>query len=336
MYTTTPEQLDIPTPARHLALALLLLLPPAAQGEAFEAFALALPGEARAIEMVPISGGSFVMGGPAGEAGRDASEVPQREVSVSDFWMSRFEIDWQQYELFVYRDDAEFNKRAPEHVLRALAIDGVTGATAPYADMSFGMGKAGYPAINITRYAAQAYARWLSARTGRFFRLPTEAEWEYACRAGTTTPWSFGADPGAMDEYAVHAGNSNGQYAPTGTRAANPLGLHDMHGNVAEWTLDQLATYAAQATHNPYRRPDALYPGVVRGGSWMDDPRALRCAARQPSAPEWKERDPQLPKSLWWHTNAPFVGFRLVAPRVQPPRAEIQKYWLDAREDYGI
>ncbi len=302
----------------------------------FAPFSVRLPAAAPAIEMLPVSGGRFLMGSPESEVGRDASESPQHEVSVGDFWMSRFEIDWQQYELFVYRDAAEFGRRAPAATLEALAIDAVTGATAPYADMSFGMGKAGYPAINITRHAAQAYARWLSARTGRFFRLPTEAEWEYACRGGTTTPWSFGAAADAAGEHAVHAGNSGGQYARTGTRAANPLGLHDMHGNVAEWTLDQFAAYPDAAVQDPYNPPTDLYPGVVRGGSWMDEPAALRCAARRPSAPEWKERDPQLPKSLWWHTNAPFVGFRLVAPRVQPPPEELRRYWLEPMEDYGI
>ena len=318
-----------------LAIICLLLFSAAASGSDFEPFTLALPGEAGELEMAPVNGGCFAMGSAEREPGHVATEAPVREVCVDDFWMGRFEIDWQQYELLVYRDEAEFGKRASDAELEALAIDGVTGATAPYADMSFGMGKAGYPAINITRYAAQAYARWLSARTGRFFRLPTEAEWEYACRGGTATPWSFGANAAAADEHAIFAINSEGGYAPIGSRAPNPLGLYDMHGNVAEWTLDQFAPYPDEPAKNPYNRPEELYPGVVRGGSWMDEPEALRCAARRPSAPEWKERDPQLPKSLWWHTNAPFVGFRLVAPRKQPPAEIIERFWLDALEDYG-
>jgi len=321
-----------------LASAALLSVPGSLLAENFNAFEQPIPGTSQSIAMVPISGGRFNMGSPEDEPGRSSAEGPLHPVQVGDFWMGQYEINWQQYELFVYRDEAEFGKLVEPEKLQNLAIDGVTGATAPYAEMSFGMGKDGYPAVNVTQYAALQYARWLSARTGHFYRLPTEAEWEYACRAGSTTAFSFGDTPDIASDYAVYKANSNGGYARPGSRKPNPWRLYDMHGNVAEWTMDQFdpGFYADVDADNPWNRPSTLYPRVARGGSWIDEPDQLRCAARRPSAANWKERDPQIPKSLWWLTNAPFVGFRLVRPRIQPDADEIGSYWLEAIEDYGI
>ena len=277
------------------------------------------------------------MGSDTSEPGHQPDESPRREVLVGDFWMAEFELNWQQYELFVFRDK-RFPILVDEARLQRLAIDGVTGATAPYAEMSFGMGKEGYPAVNMTQYAALRYARWLSAKTGHFYRLPTEAEWEYACRAGTSTPWSFGAEESELDRHAVFADNSDGRYARPGTRTPNPWGLYDMHGNVAEWTLDgyDASGYANLPAENPWRRPEQLYPRSTRGGSWIDAAEQTRCASRRGSAPEWKERDPQIPRSLWWLTNAPFVGIRLVRPRTAPSADEIAEYWPEAIEDFGL
>ena len=320
------------------ALILLSLTLPAYGQAEFSAFTQTIPDTDQSIAMVPVAGGSFTMGSPESEPGRDASEGPQHKVTVADFWMGQYEINWQQYELFVYRDEESFNKLSSQQQLDALAIDGVTGATAPYVEMSYGMGKDGYPAVNVTQYAALQYARWLSAKTGRFYRLPTEAEWEYACRAGTDTPWSFGSDAKAAEDYSVFNANSENRYAKTGSRKPNPWQLYDMHGNVAEWTLDQFdpGFYASSDGDNPWNQADELYPRVVRGGSFRDPVEQTRCAARRPSAANWKERDPQIPRSNWWLTNAPFVGFRLVSPRVQPGPEEIRRYWLEAIEDFGI
>jgi formylglycine-generating enzyme required for sulfatase activity len=304
----------------------------------FDAFEQVIPHTQQSIAMVPIKGGSFTMGSAGDEPGHQTWEGPQRTVTVDDFWMGQYEINWQQYEIFVYRDEDTFTRFADQEKLDALAIDGVTAATSPYVEMSFGMGKEGFPAVNITQHAALQYARWLSAKTGRFYRLPTEAEWEYACRAGSNTPWSFGDDPTAANDYAIYADNSEERYATTGSRKPNPWQLYDMHGNVAEWTMDQFNPdyYQQASANNPWNRPTELYPRVARGGSWVDTLDQLRCAARRPSAANWKERDPQIPKSLWWLTNAPFVGFRLVSPRTQPSPQEIAEYWLEAIEDYGI
>ena len=130
----------------------------------------------------------------------------------------------------------------------------------------------------MTHHAAMEYCRWLSAKTGKIYRLPTEAEWEYACRAGTTTAYSFGDDPDELDEYAWYVDNAE-QPQPVGKKKPNPWGLHDMHGNVAEWCLDHYvadiySTLAKDPLVDPAgrpARPQKEYPYVARGGSWDDD-----------------------------------------------------------------
>jgi formylglycine-generating enzyme required for sulfatase activity len=203
--------------------------------------------------------------------------------------------------------------------------------------MSFGMGKSGYPAINMTQYAALSYCRWLTALTGHFYRLPTEAEWEYACRAGTRTAYHFGDDPEQLDEYAWYYDNSNGTYQKIGTKKPNQWGLYDMHGNVAEWTMDQYIpdyyAFEGRPGENPFAAPTTLYPRVVRGGSWDDDPEDLRSATRRGSQPRWKQRDPQLPKSNWWQTDASFLGFRVVRPLKDPTPEEIAIYFPEPIQD---
>ncbi len=329
-------------PLRILAPGLLLGLfanlaagvSPAAE---FSGYKEPVPGADVSISMIPVSGGNFLMGSHEAEPGRADPEGPQHEVSVGDFWMGQFEVTWAQYQVFVYRDD-DFDRLVSPQKLAELAIDGVTGASAPYTMTGMGDRKQeNHPATSVTQHAALSYARWLSAKTGRFYRLPTEAEWEYACRAGTDTAWSFGNDPGAADDFAVYDGNSDRGSAAVGTRKPNPWQLYDMHGNVAEWTMDQYdpVFYAKSGPDNPMNRPTTLFPRVTRGGSWAHRVSAIRCAARLPSDPDWKEMDPQLPRSSWWHTDAPFVGFRLVRPRVQPSPQVIERYWLEAIEDYG-
>ena len=168
--------------------------------------------------------------------------------------------------------------------------------------------------------------------TGNFYRLPTEAEWEFACRAGTKTAYSFGDDPADLDIYAWYEGNSEGTYQKVGQKKPNPWGLHDMHGNVSEWTLDQYIPTVynkrkRKTVSNPRVIPTKVYPRAVRGGAWTDKPSRLRSASRRPSSKQWKKRDPQIPKSLWWHTDAPFVGFRIVRPLNTPTVEEQKTYW---------
>ena len=199
--------------------------------------------------------------------------------------------------------------------LPADAADAMSRPTPPYADESWGWGKEKQPVIGITQYAAAHYCQWLSARTGKHYRLPTEAEWEYAARAGTTTAYSFGDDMSKAEVYAWLRANAGEQPHVGGIKQPNAWGLFDMHGNVAEWTGDKYdaAYYATSPKTNPFDDPGAaLYPHAVRGGSWDDAAPRLRSAARRTSMEAWSRRDPQNPKSLWWHTDATFVGFRVV------------------------
>ena len=291
-----------------------------------------IPGTPEVIEMALIPGGTFSMGSPKSEQGHFGDEGPQHLVEVDPFWMGKFEITWDLYELFISRG---IDKKRPATVSgKEVDIDvaAVSGATQPYTEMSFGMGVEGYPAICMTQLAAVKFCEWLSAMTGNFYRLPTEAEWEYACRAGTKTAYSFGDNPSNLDIYAWHEGNSGGAYHKVGQKEPNPWGLYDMHGNVSEWTLDQYVptvynTRKRKTVDNPLQTPTKTYPRVVRGGAWSDKPNRLRSAARRPSSKKWKKRDPQIPKSLWWHTDAPFVGFRVVRPLETPSPLEQNKYW---------
>lgn len=211
-------------------------------------------------------------------------------------------------------------------------VDAVTRPTKPYLDMTFGMGKENHPALAMTHYNAIQFCKWLYARTGVFYRLPTEAEWEYASRAGSTTEYAFGDDPAQLIDYAWYKVNSEDKTHPVGQKKPNQWGLYDMYGNVAEWTYDQYkadyyATVKGDNANNPVSVPDKLYANVIRGGSYDDQAKELRSAARRPSDPVWKQLDPQIPKSNWWFPEAPFIGMRLVRPVKAPSKADIDAYY---------
>jgi formylglycine-generating enzyme required for sulfatase activity len=265
-------------------------------------------------DMVPIPGGEFQMG----SAGGKKDETPVHTVRIEPFWMQAHEVTWDEYRLFMFANQAgETGHPDP-------LVDAVSRPTKPYVEMSFGMGINGFPAISMTQHAANKYAEWLSAKTGEFYRLPTEAEWEYACRAN-------GPAPAALDDYAWYAANSNGKYQKVATKKPNAWGLYDMLGNVMEWTLDQYmpdySQFAGKTVTEPWVIATKPYPHAVRGGSWNDSAEQVRCAARVPSDPSWKMEDPQLPKSIWYHTDAQWLGFRLVRPVKAPSAAEKKRYW---------
>jgi formylglycine-generating enzyme required for sulfatase activity len=250
--------------------------------------------------------------------------------------MGKCEVTWNEYEIWTFSLDIQRrNLNNIEPTERDKLADAVTRPTKPYTDMTFGMGKEGYPAICMTQWAAKKYCEWLSAKTGHYYRLPTEAEWEYAARAGTTTAYSFGDDPAQLGEYAWYFENSEDAYHPVGKKKPNPWGLYDMHGNVAEWCLDRydVSFYTTlgrdKPAVNPYNPPKGPYPHVVRGGSWDDDAVRLRSAARRGSDKSWKVQDPQIPQSIWYFTDALFVGFRVVRPLVEPS-AELKAAYLAA------
>ncbi|MCC7085670.1 MAG: SUMF1/EgtB/PvdO family nonheme iron enzyme [Pirellulales bacterium] len=293
-------------------------------------------------DMLPIPGGKFTMGSPESEPGRKPDEGPQHEVAVEPFWMGKYEVAWDAFEEYTMKMNAHRRKvlSQPATPNDKLA-DAIAHPTPPYTDMSFDMGKDGRPAIAMTHYAARMYCKWLSTKTGRYYRLPTEAEWEYACRAGTKTAYSFGDDPAKLGEYAWYFENADGKYHKLGAKKPNPWGLYDMHGNVCEWVLDQYdpdyyQKFAGKVSNNPFAATSKMYPHVARGGHWDDDdPAMLRCAARRSSDQEWKQQDPQLPQSVWYYTDAPWVGFRVVRPLREPTAEEKQKIWDEGLDAEG-
>jgi formylglycine-generating enzyme required for sulfatase activity len=296
--------------------------PPSASS--MKSYVETIPGTEVKFEMLPISGGTFTMGSPAEEAKRGDDEGPQHPVQIAPFWMGKYEVTWEEYDNFAFSLDLKKKEREKVDLTKQPETekksDAVTRPTPPYADETFSFGRNGQPCICITHHAAMEYCRWLSEKTGKIYRLPTEAEWEYACRAGTKTAYSWGNDAGQLGEYAWNVDNAE-KPQKIGKKKPNPWGLYDMHGNVAEWCLDHYVkdTYKSyptdKATVGPVILPDAKeYPYVARGGSWDDDADKLRSAARRASDKEWSTQDPQRPQSIWWHTDATFVGFRIIRP----------------------
>ena len=310
-------------------------------------------------KMIALKGGEFVMSSPEGEhENRTDDEGPQKKVKIEPFWIGQTEIPWALYKPFyengIARNkdgsllasdkDKEVTVRGKQRkkaVKDALArgdssniVDVVSQPTPQYHDM-FGSGEhaseLNYPAMCTTHHAASKFCQWLSAQTGHFYRLPTEAEWEYACRAGTTTAFHFGDDIAKLDDYAWHGDNSEFTYYPVGTKKPNPWGLYDMHGNVGEWVLDGFSegyrNTIKDGAVNPWNISLTRYPRIVKGGSWDQNPDECRSAARAQSVKDWKDTDPQVPKSIWYHTDGQFIGFRIVRPLKTPTAEEMHVYW---------
>jgi formylglycine-generating enzyme required for sulfatase activity len=317
--------------------ALILATQEVTEASAMKSYTNTIPGTKVTYAMVPIPGGEYVMGSPENEDGREGDEGPQHKVRVDPFWMGQHEVTWDEFELFMYTDE---ERKFKDTIQTDPAIDRISDAvsrpTRPYVEMSFGMGRYGYPAIAMTQHGANKYCQWLSAKTGHFYRLPTEAEWEYACRAGTTTAYYYGDDPAEVGQYGWFEDNGDFKYQKVGRKKPNPWGLYDMHGNVWEWCLDQYtedySMWKEPVTVNPWNRATEPYPHVTRGGSYDDMAVRLRSAARKGSSRAWKMQDPQLPKSVWWLSDAPWVGFRLVRPLKVPSADELTKYWTSGVE----
>ncbi len=266
------------------------------------AYSVTIPNTTIKYDVVPIPAGAFEM-------------APNLQVHLSAFWMQAHEVTWDEYRLFM------FANQAGEVAHKDELVDAVSRPTRPYVEMSFGMGINGFPAISMTQHAANKYAEWLSSKTGEFYRLPTEAEWAYACRAGAAN------DPTPLGDYAWFAGNSGGKYGKVATKKPNAWQLYDMLGNVMEWTLDAYAPYKTGSETDPWVKATQPYPEVVRGGSWNDPANQVSCSVRVPSDASWKQQDPQLPKSIWYLTDAQWLGFRLVRPAKVPSAEEMFKYW---------
>jgi sulfatase modifying factor 1 len=168
-------------------------------------------------DMQAIPSGTFKMGSENGKA----DEKPVHEVQLDAFWIGKYEVTWDIFEPFLYRD---YEEKANVGKISA-EVDAVTRPSKPYLDMTFGMGKENQPALAMTQYNAIQFCKWLYARTGVFYRLPTEAEWEYACRAGKNTNYFFGNDANELKDYAWFADNSENKTHQVGQKKPNAWGL---------------------------------------------------------------------------------------------------------------
>jgi formylglycine-generating enzyme required for sulfatase activity len=301
-----------------------------------------IPGTKIKFTMVPIPGGKFTMGSPENEPNRRDDEGPQFDVVVEPFWMSKYELTWAEFKRFMdlTRQFKQLKQRGLQKIKGGNQIDAVTAPSALYdPSYSFAAGEGNdQPAATITQYSAMQYTKWLSLLTESFYRLPSEAEWEYACRAGTTTAYYFGDDPGLLKEHAWYQTNAGEERHPVGKLKPNPWGLHDMHGNVAEWVLDAYSKDAYQAyggmtmsAKDTLQRSTEIYPRVARGGSFESKSDQCRSSSRLASSVDWQVDDPNLPRSPWWYTSSPAtgVGFRLIRPLVEPnSRRQMEEFWI--------
>lgn len=316
-------------------------------------------------DMIFIKGGDFKMGSPESEKDRLKIEGPQRDVKIEPFWMGKIEVTWELYEAYqkdvhnrnkngsINRDGnmetVEANERQGDETL----LDAISQPTPPFHTMHYEMGggegySAEFPAISMTQHAASKFCEWLSAQTGEYYRLPTEAEWEYACRAGTTTAYHFGDDPSQLPEYAWFKDNSQldltyeYEYNKVGQKKPNPWGLHDMYGNVAEWVIDTKLDggYAEipAGTVNPVQLGTNRYDRVVRGGHFELPADKCRSASRIASSKMWKIWDPNNPQSIWYlashtggehndYTHGRAIGFRIVRPVKVPSVDQMHQLW---------
>jgi hypothetical protein len=228
-------------------------------------------GETVTIELVHVPDGTIK---PTGAAG---------ELAIRSFWIGKREATWAEYDVFY-----QTKKQA--------AVDGVTRPSEPYEPPG-GEGATGeLPAVSMRYHGAMRYCDLLSRIAGGKYRLPTEAEWEYACRAGAP-------DPSPLGDYAWYDQNSGGKPQLGGKKKPNAWGIHDMLGGVWEYCLE------------PFQ-PPAFGP-TLRGGAWHSPAAEVSASKRVTYVPGWFERDPNRPRSLWWLTDARFVGFRVV--RVSTP-----------------
>ncbi len=293
------------------------------QQSQFIAYEQKIAGQNFTIKMAPIPAGTFMMGSPASEKGRQPDEGPQILVNVEPFWMATTEITHDQFAAFRF-EEKDLGEKP----------DAITRPTAQYIDLTWGMGKeGGYPANSMQPFTALNYCKWLWKKTGVFYRLPTEAEWEYAAKEGKNNSMPAGVNSQTIKNYAWYQANSNGKYQIVAKKLPNKFGLYDMLGNVTEWTMDmylpdyytvmkenaQSINYIKSKTFKSYH--------TAKGGGYKSPITELRPADRMPQIENWNKRDPQIPKSRFWLTDGDYVGFRIVRPIKQPTDEEIAKFF---------
>lgn len=218
--------------------------------------------------------------------------LPDGEISVngktekiSGLWFGETEVTWELFDVWALRLDLSQEQQVA-------GVEATSRPSKPYSVIFTNFGHHGYPAICMSHANAVAFCDWLSAKTGHKYRLPTEAEWEYACRAGQALPTDMGRVAWTWE-------NADDVTHKVGLKQPNGWGLKDMFGNVAEWC------------ESPGKKP------VVRGGSWKSKASALDFGIREEESKAWNEADPQNPKSKWWLANGQFIGMRLVCEKAK-------------------
>lgn len=305
----------------------------AAEVTSFENFTETIPGTTASIRMIAVPGGSFTIGSPDKEAFHKENEGPQKKVTVSSFFMGEVEVTWDQYWAF-YGETMSEGRTPPEKVYANNSrpdVDAVSGPTPPFGNPDQGWGMGERPALTMTHYGAETFCQWLSLKTGRKYRLPTEAEWEYAARAGSDTPYFFEGNPRKMsaqgfkiskpdttgiNSYAIYSLNSKNRTQLPSKVRANAFGLKNMLGNVLEYCSDWYAEDAYASLADGAVDPKGPASGkehVVRGGLYSDDAADIRSASRGSTHHDaWLKTDPQKPKSIWWYSDIKGIGFRVV------------------------
>ncbi|MHC4508792.1 MAG: formylglycine-generating enzyme family protein [Planctomycetota bacterium] len=269
-------------------------------------------------DMVLIPAGSFQMGSAADEAGRKDDEGPKHEVRLDSFYLCTTETTIALF--MAYYQETVSAKRDLLGVQEEKKegdgdVDAITGPTPVYGDMTMGYSKK-HPAMGMTWHSAMTFCRWLCFKTGKPYRLPTEAEWEYACRAGTTSALGVARAAEQMKEFAWYEATADSETSEVGKKKPNAWGLYDMPGNVREWVYDfySPAAYEQAAKQTPSvnpKGPDAGEVHVARGGDYSSPVEELRCAARAFEETWWRSGDPQIPKSKWWLPQMDIIGFRV-------------------------
>lgn len=299
--------------------------------EGFNNFTETIPNSSASFNMKAIEGGKFQMGSPEDELYRQDDEGPVKEVQVSSFFMGEIEVSWNEYMAFYAQTAGEGRSSDTEGIRKNVDVDAIVGATPPYGQPDQGWGKGERPVISISYHSAETYCRWLSKVTGKKYRLPTEAEWEYAARGGTQGPYFFEVNPkkvmkkglfsskvdtAVINSFVSYRENSHLRTQEPSFVQANPFGLKNMLGNVAEFCADWYSpdyySKDSDGVIDP-KGPSSAQEHVIRGGSYRSTAAEVRVADRDYTrTDEWLRTDPQIPKSIWWFSNCFYVGFRVV------------------------
>ncbi|MBF0198197.1 MAG: SUMF1/EgtB/PvdO family nonheme iron enzyme [Planctomycetes bacterium] len=269
-------------------------------------------GKEISFDMVLIPSGSFQMGSNNKEENRADHEGPQFEVQLDSYYLCTTETTLELFK--AYYEETVSNKKSTK-VAGKQEVDGVSGATPVYGDMSMGYSEKN-PAIGMTWKNAMQFCHWLSKKTGKGYCLPTEAQWEYACRAGSDSVYGVTNSIEELEKYAWFDNNSNDETHAVGKKIPNAWGLHDMLGNVNEWVYDfyDPEAYSKIDISKPIANPQGPIEGtvhVVRGGAYDGLEEEIRCASRNFEEDWWRFGDPQIPKSRWWLPEMDIVGFRI-------------------------